>query len=189
MTIILGEKIRELRKMRGMSQEQLAEQMDVSRQSVSKWENGAAEPSHEKMAKLAEVFGVSVGDMRNAKLSVEDVCGTRGGTAPKIDVSIKMSKQLKVAVLASLVIFLGLFAFGVYADITKAHSRQTILYVMIGAMVFMLFAAVTIFVHVLRFVYKDCKARGIRPTFWVIISSTFLGLAYYMMKRDGLFRR
>lgn len=57
--MILAEKIMELRKKNGWSQEELAFQMDVSRQSVSKWESGASIPDLERILKLSQLFGVS----------------------------------------------------------------------------------------------------------------------------------
>lgn len=57
--MILAEKIMSLRKQNGWSQEELAEQMDVSRQSVSKWESSASIPDIEKILKMSELFGVS----------------------------------------------------------------------------------------------------------------------------------
>ena len=55
----LSEKICYCRKKSGKSQEALAEQLGVSRQAVSKWETGEAEPELKKLCLLAEVFGVS----------------------------------------------------------------------------------------------------------------------------------
>ena len=55
----LSEKICYCRKKSGKSQEALAEQLGVSRQAVSKWETGEAEPELKKLRLLAEVFGVS----------------------------------------------------------------------------------------------------------------------------------
>lgn len=55
----IGGKIQTLRKQFGISQEQLAERLGVSRQSVSKWEAGQATPEIEKVLALSEVFGVS----------------------------------------------------------------------------------------------------------------------------------
>ena len=48
----IGENIFRLRTARGLSQGELAERLDVSRQSVSKWENGAATPDLDKLVKL-----------------------------------------------------------------------------------------------------------------------------------------
>lgn len=57
--MILADKIIELRKKAGMSQDELAEQMDVSRQSVSKWEGAQSVPDLSKILKLSQIFGVS----------------------------------------------------------------------------------------------------------------------------------
>ena len=55
----IGEKITGLRIKAGLSQEQLAERLDVSRQSVSKWEMGQALPQIDKVLQLCELFGIS----------------------------------------------------------------------------------------------------------------------------------
>lgn len=54
-----GEKLQQLRKARGMSQEQLASQIRVSRQAVSKWELGESKPDIENILQLTELFKVS----------------------------------------------------------------------------------------------------------------------------------
>ena len=57
---MLSEKIYKLRKNSGLSQEQLAEQLNVSRQAISKWESGTAVPESEKLITISNYFGVSV---------------------------------------------------------------------------------------------------------------------------------
>ncbi|MEE1032652.1 MAG: helix-turn-helix transcriptional regulator, partial [Ruminococcus sp.] len=57
--MILAEKIITLRKKNGWSQEELAEKMNVSRQSVSKWEGAQSVPDLNKILMLSEIFGVS----------------------------------------------------------------------------------------------------------------------------------
>lgn len=56
----VSEKLTALRRGRGLSQEQLAEKLGVTRQSVSKWESGAALPELNKLVALSEFFDVSV---------------------------------------------------------------------------------------------------------------------------------
>lgn len=56
----LGEKLFKLRKERGMSQENLAEQIGTTRQAISKWENNQGFPEVEKLLRIANVFEVSV---------------------------------------------------------------------------------------------------------------------------------
>ncbi len=57
---MLSEKLYKLRKNSGLSQEQLAEQLNVSRQAISKWESGTAVPESEKLIIISEYFKVSV---------------------------------------------------------------------------------------------------------------------------------
>ena len=59
----LAEKILSLRTERGMSQDDLAEKLEVSRQSVSKWETGQSTPDLDKIIRLADLFGVSVDEL------------------------------------------------------------------------------------------------------------------------------
>lgn len=55
----LNEKILQLRKSSGMSQEKLAENMNVSRQAISKWEVGESNPDTDKIVMLSKIFNVS----------------------------------------------------------------------------------------------------------------------------------
>ena len=57
--MFLADKIIDERKKRGWSQEELAEQLDVSRQSVSKWESGQSLPDLQRIVELSRIFGVS----------------------------------------------------------------------------------------------------------------------------------
>ena len=55
-----SEKVRKLRIRKGLSQEELAEKLDVSRQTVSKWEAGSSLPEIEKLIFLSDFFQVSI---------------------------------------------------------------------------------------------------------------------------------
>ena len=59
--MILADKIITLRKKNGWSQEDLADLLEVSRQSVSKWETGSSVPELDKLVKLSGLFGVGLG--------------------------------------------------------------------------------------------------------------------------------
>lgn len=59
----LGENIYRLRTQKQMSQDDLAEALHVSRQSVSKWENGASVPELEKLVNMSQLFGVSLDEL------------------------------------------------------------------------------------------------------------------------------
>lgn len=55
-----SEKLQELRKSKGLSQEALAQKLDVSRQAVSKWETGEGYPEMDKLLLLSDLFQVSL---------------------------------------------------------------------------------------------------------------------------------
>ena len=59
----LGENIYKFRTQKNLSQGDLANALDVSRQSVSKWENGAAVPELDKLIKMADLFGITLDEL------------------------------------------------------------------------------------------------------------------------------
>lgn len=69
----IGERIYELRKAKGLSQEDLAEQLGVSRQSVSKWETGTAVPDTENALAMSKILGVTTDFLLTGQYSDADV--------------------------------------------------------------------------------------------------------------------
>lgn len=67
MSIKQGDYLKELRMKKGLSQEKLAEQLGVSRQSVSKWEQGYAVPSSDNVLELSKLYGISADDILNCE--------------------------------------------------------------------------------------------------------------------------
>lgn len=73
----IGQRIAELRKQNGLSQEALGEALGVTRQSISKWESDAALPEIEKLVAMSRLFQISVG----ALLGVEETPGAEEAPA------------------------------------------------------------------------------------------------------------
>jgi transcriptional regulator with XRE-family HTH domain len=61
--MIFGEKLKSERTKKGWSQEELAEKLFVSRQSISKWENGQNYPSIEIIIKISDLFGLTIDEL------------------------------------------------------------------------------------------------------------------------------
>ncbi len=59
----ISDRLRALRKRQGLTQDQLAQQLFVSRQTISHWENGRSTPDYETLKSLADLFGVSTAEM------------------------------------------------------------------------------------------------------------------------------
>lgn len=76
---MFAENLIELRKLNHLSQEELAEKIGVSRQTLSKWETGESLPDIVKSRLLAEIFGVTLDDL--VKYEKEEDCGL--GVPPK----------------------------------------------------------------------------------------------------------
>ena len=68
----LAVKIMAMRKQRGWSQEELAQQLSVSRQSVSKWESGASVPDLDKILKMSEIFDVSTDALLKEEMDLNE---------------------------------------------------------------------------------------------------------------------
>ena len=89
----LCEKLYELRRAAGLSQEELAERLNVSRQAVSKWENGAAQPELSKLVELSRLYGVSVDEL----LSLEEAEKCDAKAAASVDASTPAPAQETLA--------------------------------------------------------------------------------------------
>lgn len=70
--MILADKIIALRKKAGWSQEELAEQLGVTRQSVSKWEGAQSVPDMDKVVQMSRLFGVTTDFLLKDELSEEE---------------------------------------------------------------------------------------------------------------------
>ena len=76
-----GEKLKKLRKDNGLTQEQLAEKLYVTRTAVSKWETGNGYPAIDSLKMISELFGISIdelisdGDVENKRLLEKRISG------------------------------------------------------------------------------------------------------------------
>lgn len=133
--MILADKIIKLRKQRGWSQEQLAEMLDVSRQSVSKWEGGLSIPDLDKIIKMSGLFGVSTDyllkdEVEELQHAIIDSSETDGLTISMeeavkfMDIKEKLSSKSAFAIALFILcpvplIFLGALSEGMKMGITE----------------------------------------------------------------------
>lgn len=68
-----GDKLQNLRKEKKLSQEQLAEKLNVSRQAVSKWESNQSYPEMEKLIEMTKIFGCTLDDLTNSNTTAENI--------------------------------------------------------------------------------------------------------------------
>ncbi len=77
----LGEKIYKLRNLHKMSQEDLAHKLNVSRQSISKWENNTSVPELEKLIQLSEVFQITLDELVKGKEILSETAHSKSDIA------------------------------------------------------------------------------------------------------------
>lgn len=149
--MIFADKLIQLRKKSGWSQEDLAEQMNVSRQSVSKWEGAQSVPDLEKMVRLSELFGVSTDYLLKDEIETatitdidgasEEISSVRKLSLEEANSFISLSKiKAKFFAIATALCILS----PVTLFLLIGNSEQSILGVSIGIIVLLIFVAAAI---------------------------------------------
>lgn len=130
------ENLRELRKRAGLSQEELADHIDVSRQAVSKWENGSSYPELDKLMILCELFHCTLDDLLQKDLKDKDCVN--------VEAYIKNKDQMSKMTTIGVTIILLAVTFYCFLDSKFINERENILNA--GFMI-MVAIAVLIFVY------------------------------------------
>ena len=91
-----GNKLYELRKEKGLSQEELANHLEVTRQTVSKWELGDSTPDLDKLVLLSELFEISLDELVLDKVPVTTKLDELGAKVMTKENKQKAKKGLKV---------------------------------------------------------------------------------------------
>ena len=101
-----NERLLELRKKSGWSQEELGYKLDVSRQTISKWEAGQTTPELEKLRNLAKLFNISVDELINEDESIEETNTEKDRLNEKVQIKPKNKIRKKVCLLIILSLIL-----------------------------------------------------------------------------------
>jgi len=113
--MILAEKIMNLRKKNGWSQEELAEKLNISRQSVSKWESGASIPDIDKIISMSSLFDVSTDYLLKDELENElpsetdgafDGASARSVSLDEANSFMQLTKKTAVPIAISIAMFI-----------------------------------------------------------------------------------
>lgn len=151
-----GEKLQQLRKNRGWSQERLAEEIPISRQAVSKWESGAAAPDTENVVRLSAIFGVSTDYLLH-----DDFTGD--GDIPAVK---RREEELQKARNreTGMMVLVGIMAMGLFWQLIGALVYQNHLIVLLGMTAHIVI--IITFEAMFRRYQGDPEARKQRLLFW-----------------------
>lgn len=108
--MVFGEKLKSMRQSSGWSQDELAEKLFVSRQSVSKWENNQNYPSIEIIIKISDLFGVTIDELLRSdeELTKKVIDDSKQLAYPGLKVLFDLLFLLGVVLLIIKLVVLGL---------------------------------------------------------------------------------
>lgn len=92
----LGQKIFELRNKQKMSQGDLAEKLNVSRQSISKWETDASVPELDKLIMLSDLFNITMDELVRDELPEKDTDEKKASTEKSNSETVVINKQMSI---------------------------------------------------------------------------------------------
>lgn len=120
--MIFADKLIELRKRNGMSQEDLANQLNVTRQAISKWESAQSMPDSSNIAQMSKLFGVSEDTLLNDDKGLD---GNDDFTTSKVlsknEASLFIKHSQKSARVYSMAVMLFIMALGVYFTVNSNY--------------------------------------------------------------------
>lgn len=166
----IGGLLRELRRERGLTQEQLAEQFDVSARTVSRWETGSNLPELSMLIELADFYGADIREIIDGERKREDMdCEEKAKLQSVADYADKektlLLRRLRVI---SAVGLIALIAAPVLADIMQAHPSPIMVYVSgfsyglgVGALVTALLYATGALAKIRRFKLYTPRRRAV----------------------------
>lgn len=117
------ERLVEFRKRRGLTQDELAKEVGVSRQTVSKWERGLIAPSGASLIALGRVYGISVDELVNEALSPEERAAVAVAEKPEEAPPAK-PRRLKIAGAAVAAVLALLVAVASILAIVSWHRKE-----------------------------------------------------------------
>lgn len=119
-----NEKLIELRKKEGLSQEELGYKLNVTRQTVSKWELGQTTPEMDKLSEIANIFGVSVDNLLNEQESINtEEIKIEDKKIEKSNNTGKKAALIILGIIAVLAIILIMFFVMVFKNFSNFRNR------------------------------------------------------------------
>ena len=111
----LKEKLNILRKQHKLTQMELANELEVTRQAVSKWEQGTAFPSTENLIQLGKLYGVSIEVLTTPELTLDGVAQQKTNDTPPAEAKPNTSGTKRLIAVAAAGILLGGLIVGMVA--------------------------------------------------------------------------
>ena len=121
---MLNENIRILRKVKGISQEELAIRMNVVRQTISKWENGLSVPDADLLIRLSEILEVSVSDLLGTNIEEKEADEIKSLSLKLESINLELARKKKQKETAISIVLIGIMGIAamLFVYLLLAHS-------------------------------------------------------------------
>ena len=180
-----SDNLKKIRKENNLSQEQLAEKLGVSRQSVSKWESNLAYPEMDKILQICQLFNLNIDDLLNQDIKEVNISKTSKNNINKyiddflgfitktIDMfsSMKFKEKCKcifeqfiiIGIIIILLIIIGAVAASIFTNLFGALPDKVYYFIFhILEAVYLtasLIFTIILVLHIFKTRYLDCKRR------------------------------
>lgn len=129
----IGNFITECRKEKNLTQEELAEKLEVSSKSISRWENGTTKPDYSKLKKLCKELDINVNELLSGE-KIEERDYMKKAEENFINLKKNVDKTLgvlKFIRLICIIVIIGALAVNIYFNVTnvKMYNKATIVLV------------------------------------------------------------
>ena len=157
----IGKCIKDARQKNNITQESLAEQLGISRQTVSSWETGKSYPDIVSVIKMSDIFNISLDKMlKEDKKLVNNM-------QEKMD-TVKSNKSIVFTILFAIIFFGGIYLIQIFIDIPKVNN----LFFNIGVMIIFIVGVLTYLfsnMYVGKFLNQKTSNKSILKTFIVML--------------------
>lgn len=124
-----NEKLITFRKEKGWSQEELGNKLNVSRQTISKWELGETTPEMDKLINLSEIFNISIDELIKDQVEGQEEVSEKEEVVAKqkgiYEAAVLVLKVIGIAFLIGIVLLITMIILGManYSTMTKGEVR------------------------------------------------------------------
>lgn len=165
----ISKRIKDARLQKNINQETLAEQLGVTRQTISSWENGKSYPDIVSVIKMSDIFNISLDKMLKEDKNLVNNMQERMDT-------VKSNKSIVFTILFAIIFFGGIYLIQTFVDIPKIDN----LFLNIGVLIIFIVGVLTYLfsnIYVGKFLNQKTSNKSILKTIivmFMVISLFFL---------------
>ena len=172
----ISKRIKDARLQKNINQETLAEQLGVTRQTISSWENGKSYPDIVSVIKMSDIFNISLDKMLKEDKNLVNNMQERMDT-------VKSNKSIVFTILFAIIFFGGIYLIQMFVDIPKIDN----LFLNIGVLIIFIVGVLTYLfsnIYVGKFLNQKTSNKSILKT--IIVMFMVISLFFLFLLIEGI---